>query len=126
MKRITAAVVLLLMGTSSAFAQTPCLLGVVPCIAYSASTSISVATTSGAFVAAGAYVHMLQVCTLPASTSNVWLNPTGGTAVVGSGVLVASAGKCVNFGTTGLPMPIGAVTAITDNASAQSVAVTGG
>jgi hypothetical protein len=100
--------------------------GSVPTLAYSSSTSASVATTSGTLISAGAYTRSLQICTLPASTTNVWLNATGAAAVVGAGIPVYSAGGCTNFGSEALPIPTTAITAITDSASAQTVTITGG
>jgi len=93
---------------------------------YTASTSASVATTSGTLFAAGAYTRSLTLCTLPSSTTNVWLNPTGAAAVASAGVPIWAGGGCTTFGTTALPMPTSAVTAITDGATAQTLTVAGG
>jgi len=95
-------------------------------LTYLPSTSISVGTTSGQFLASGVYTRVLEICTLPSSTSNVWIDPSGGTAAVGSGLLVAAGGGCLNFGGVVLPIPTAAITAITDGSSAQSVSVGGG
>ena len=97
-----------------------------PTLAFTASTSVSVATTSGTLATAGAYIKTLQVCTLPASTTNVWLNPTGAAAVVGAGIPVYLGGGCTFFGSGGLPLPTAAITAITDSGSAQTVVLAGG
>jgi hypothetical protein len=96
-------------------------------LSYSLSGALSVGTTSGQLVAAGALGRTLQVCTLPASTTNVWLNPAGGAAVVGQGVRVPAGGTgCPTFGTGNLPMPTGQINAITDSGSAQNVTLVGG
>jgi hypothetical protein len=96
-------------------------------ITYTTSTAASVATTSGTLFAAGAYPHTVTFCTLPNSTANVWMNLLGGTAIVGQGTPVFSGGGCTPLGgLSTLPMPGGAVTAITDGASAQTLAVSGG
>lgn len=95
-------------------------------LAYTASTSASVATTSGTLVTAAQYKRALQICTLPTSTTNVWLNVTGAAAVVSTGVLVYGGGGCVNFGNIGFPIPTAAITAITDSGSTQTVILAGG
>ena len=97
-----------------------------PALAYTASTSASVATSSGSLISAGAYSNFVEVCTLPASTSNVWLNPTGGTAAASAGLPVFAGGGCTTFGTPDQPLPTGAITAITDGTSAQTVTIVGG
>ena len=94
-------------------------------LAYATSGSSSVGTTSGTLAAAGAYTKALQICTLPASTTNVWLNVKGGAAVVSAGVPVWAAGGCVAFGGT-LPIPTTAITAITDGGTSQTVTLAGG
>ena len=95
-------------------------------LGYTASTSASVATTSGTLIAAGAYPHAFQICTLLTSTANVWLNPMGTAAVVGAGIPVWGGGGCASFGAGGFPIPTNAITAITDSGSAQSVTLVGG
>lgn len=95
-------------------------------IAYTASTTGTVGTSSGTLVAAGTYGGVLQICTLPTSTTNVWLNIVGGTAVANSGMPVAAGGGCAYFGPGGPPVPTAAITAITDGAVSQDVAVMGG
>jgi hypothetical protein len=95
-------------------------------LTYTASTSASVGTTSGTLFAAGAYTRVVNVCTLPTSTTNVWLNPLGTAATANSGLLVFAGGGCVPFGTPGVPMPTAAVTAITDGGVAQTVVLAGG
>jgi hypothetical protein len=97
----------------------------VPPVAYSSSGSSSVGTTSGTLATAGQFKFALQIATLPASTANIWLNPTGGAAVVGSGLLLSAGGGSINFGAQALPMPTAAITAITDGASSQNVALAG-
>jgi hypothetical protein len=97
-----------------------------PALTYAAPGSASVATTSGVLAASGAYTRTLTVCTLPTSTSNVWMNAAGGTATVNSGLPVYAGGGCVGFGGSGLPLPTTAISAITDGASAQPVTLAGG
>lgn len=99
--------------------------GSVP-LAYSTTLTKSVATTSGTLISAGTYTRALQICTLPTSTTNIWLNASGGTAVVNEGIPVWAGGGCTNFGTVDLPMPTAAITAITDSGSSQSVTIGGG
>jgi len=150
MKRLSvlvglAAFLTILLGANPAVAQQQVLPlcpgasgGYVPCsaasplpigpgiLAYGGSTSASVATTSGTLVSAGAYKRALQVCTLPTSTTNVWLNSAGAAAVVNTGIPVAAGGGCANFGNIGFPIPSAAITAITDSGSAQTVTLAGG
>jgi hypothetical protein len=96
-------------------------------ILYTASTSVSVGTTSGTLFTAGAYPHAVTFCTTLASTSNVWLSLTGSTAVAGQGTPIYGGGGCTALGGLSLlPMPTSAVTAITDGGSAQALAVSGG
>ena len=100
---------------------------ITPPLAYIAPVTASVATSSGILFAAGTYLTAVLVCTLPSSTSNVWINPAGGTATASLGVRVPSAGGCATFGgSSSLPLPTVAPTAITDGASAQTVTLTGG
>jgi hypothetical protein len=69
----------------------------------------------------------VTLCTSLSSTANVWLNLTGGAAVAGQGTPVYGGGGCTSLGGSApLPMPAGAVTAITDGASAQTLSVSGG
>lgn len=98
----------------------------VTALAYTSVATASVGTTTGTLVPAGQFARSLTITTLPASTANVWLNPMGAAAVVGSGVFVAAGGGSFTFGTLSAPMPTLAITAITDGASAQSVAILGG
>lgn len=95
-------------------------------LTYVTPDSVSVGTTSGTLAASGKYKTSLQVCTLPASTTNVWLNPRGAAAVVSAGIPVFAGGRCTNFGTQALPVPTAAITAITDSGSAQTVTMAGG
>lgn len=97
-----------------------------PSFTYTGNTNGSVGTTSTTLVAAGTYTSVLQIMTLPSSTANIWLNVSGGTAVVGKGLFVPFGGGSVNFGTAALPMPTGAINAITDGTSTVSVAMVGG
>ena len=100
--------------------------GSVPTLPYTTSTSVSVTTSSGVLFAAGAYTRSVLICTLPASTTNVWLRLDGGTAAVSSGVPVFAGGGCTTIGSASLPMPTSAVTAITDGGSSQVVTLAGG
>lgn len=95
-------------------------------LVYHGPDTASVGTASGSLVAAGVYSYKLQICTLNGSSSNVWLNVHGGTAVVQTGVPVWAGGGCTNFGTDALPMPQSAINAITDSGSAQTVTLAGG
>lgn len=95
-------------------------------LSYSASTSGTVATTSGTLITAGTFVHVLQICTTLASTTNIYLNPTGAAAVVGAGLPVYAGGRCINFGTQALPIPTANITAITDGVSSQAAIYAGG
>ena len=97
-----------------------------PTLAYGASTSVSVGITSGVIITAATYSTALMLCTLPASTSNVWLNLTGGAAVVGKGTPIAAGGGCATFGPGDQPVPTAAITAITDSGSPQSITLSGG
>jgi hypothetical protein len=93
---------------------------------YPQSTTIAVGTSSGLLFQPQSASRIIQICTQATSTADVWLNPTGGAAVVGSGVPVWAGGGCTNFGTVALPMP-NAQTAITAiSVSAQSVSLVGG
>jgi hypothetical protein len=94
-------------------------------LAYSGPTSASVGTASTQIAAAGAYARSLTITTLPASTTNVWLG-IGVPAVVGTGLLVSAGGGSFSFGAPEAPIPTGAINAITDGTSAQSVALGGG
>ena len=98
----------------------------VAALTYSSTVSGSVAITSGTLVTAGAFTRALTIATLPASTTNVWLNPSGGAAAVGSGIMVAAGGGSVTFGTMALPIPTGNITAITDAGTTQAVSLVGG
>lgn len=95
-------------------------------MAYGGSASATVGTSSGTLFAAGAYARAVLVCTLPSSTANVWLRLDGGTAAAATGVPVFAGGGCTTIGTAALPLPTGAVTAITDGASPQTVTLAGG
>ena len=77
--------------------------------------SYSVGTSSAQLFAAGAYSNVAFLRTLTSQSCNVWLNIHGGTAAVGTGIEVTSAGGWVSFGSEGLPIPTAAVFAISDN-----------
>jgi hypothetical protein len=94
-------------------------------LTYATPDTLSVGTTSTALATAAQY-KTLQICTLPASTTNVWLNLRGAAAVASAGVPVFAGGGCTNLGTQALPMPTAAINAITDSVSAQTVTLAGG
>lgn len=96
-----------------------------PTLTYAAPDTASIGTTSTALATAAQY-KTLQICTLPASTTNVWLNLRGAAAVASAGVPVLAAGNCTNLGTQALPMPTTAINAITDGVTAQTVTLAGG
>ena len=96
-------------------------------LSYTTSTSTAVTTASSQVVAAGQFSRVVQFQTLPASTVNIWLNPTGGASVPNSGVCVPAGGGSANFGTPALPMSTTAITACTDaGAAAQTLLIVGG
>jgi hypothetical protein len=68
----------------------------------------------------------VKLCTLFSSTSNVWLNLTGGTAVMNAGLGIPAGGGCKTLGAPDTPLPTGSVSAITDGAASQPLAYTGG
>jgi len=70
----------------------------------------SVGASSVTIAAAGVAAHTLTVCTGPSQAGNLWMNPSGGTAVSGSGVVAAAYGGCFTFS----PAPTTAVTGISD------------
>jgi hypothetical protein len=113
-------------STGSQFSATNPFPTLVPKLAYTLSSSISVGTSSGQLIGAGAVLSKLMVCTLPASTTNVWLNLTGNAAIVGSGAIVYAAGGCTFLGGPALPLPTTAITAVTDGGNAQNITLTGG
>jgi hypothetical protein len=87
-------------------------------IAYAASTNATAGTSSGTLVAAGAYQRTLVLSN--ASTNAVWLNVTGGAAVIGSGLLLPASGQLV-FGTQWLPIPTSTITAIASASSGVGI-----
>jgi hypothetical protein len=95
-------------------------------LAYSASTSANVATSSGTLFAAAAYARAVKLCTKLTDSGTVWLNLAGGTAVANAGLPIWGGGQCRTIGTSETPMPTSAVTAITDAGSTQVLLVTGG
>ena len=97
-----------------------------PPLAYSGSASATVGTSSGVLFAPGTYSRMVQVCTLPASTANVWLRLDGSAAAANTGVVVQSGGGCAYIGPAFLPLPTANVTAITDGGVSQTVTLAGG
>lgn len=105
----------------------PSLLAAQATLTYTVSTPVTIKTTSTPVVLP-TISKVLQVCTLPGSSSNVWINPVpNGVAVVNSGIPVFSGGGCTNFGVgAALPIPTNGFSAITDGASPQSLALAGG
>jgi hypothetical protein len=100
-------------------------------LTYQSTPNASVGTTSAALSINSLAFNStnfktMQLCTSLTSTANVYVNPTGGTAVVGQNIYIASAGGCANFGTAALPMPTASATAITDGSSAQTLLASGG
>jgi hypothetical protein len=95
-------------------------------LAYSASTSATVATSSGTLFAAATYSRVVKLCTKLTDTATVWLSLTGGTAAANSGLPIWGGGQCRTLGTVETPMPSSAVTAITDGVSSQTLLVSGG
>jgi hypothetical protein len=96
----------------------------VPTLAYSSMSSVNVGTTSTSVATAGQFGTSLTITTLPASTTNIWV--AAGPAVVGQGWLIAAGGASITFGPGGIPMPTGAIYAITDGSASQPVAIAGG
>ena len=90
---------------------------------YLVNDTVAVGTSSGA-VFTQSYARGVTVLQLCATTaSDVWLNLSGGTAVVGSGVPIW-AGSCTFFSPAGMPVPNSAITAIA--AVGQSISRVGG
>jgi hypothetical protein len=108
------------------FMSTPPFIGIISSLNYQNTEPVTVGTSSAVLVAAGQFRRSLVVQTLPGSTTNVWLNPSGAPAVVGSGCLVSAGGGSFTFGSIEVPMPAGEITAITDGETAQGVALAGG
>jgi len=90
---------------------------------YGASNSTTAATTSGALFTAGTWQVFVKYCTIPSSTGNVWLNPTGAAAVADKGLVIPAGGApngCICFGAGSgcYPFPTATVTAISDSGTA--------
>jgi len=84
-------------------------------IAYAApGSTVSVTTASTSVLGAAAYTHTLTLCTEPADAGNVWLNLSGGAAVVNTGFYVPSAGGCVT-----IAPPTAAITGISDSGTSH-------
>ncbi len=99
--------------------------GAVPPLTYLPSTSATVTTTSGPLINAGGYTRSLVLTTDLASTGDVYLDPSGGTAAIKAGVPLAGGGGSVTFGSPDLPIPSGTITAISDSGSVI-VSIAGG
>ena len=93
---------------------------------YQVSGTASVGTTSTVIITAGQVGRAMKLCTLFNSTTNVWLNLTGGTAVPNAGLGIPAGGGCKTLGAPDTPMPMSAVTAITDGTTAQILTLAGG
>ena len=84
-------------------------------ITYAApGTTVAVSTASTSVISAGVYTKFFTVCTEQADVGNVWLNVSGGAAVVNSGIYVPAAGGCVS-----IPPPTAAVTGISDSGTSH-------
>jgi len=77
-------------------------------------STVAVATSSTAVISAGTYTKFFTVCTEQADVGNVWLNVSGGAAVVNTGIYVPAAGGCVS-----IPPPTAAVTGISDSGTSH-------
>lgn len=84
-------------------------------VAYTATSSASVTTASTPLLAAGSFTQAFQLQTQPGQTGNVYLNISGGAAVVGQGIVIPAGGGSQNFGPGNLPIPTGAIAAISDS-----------
>ena len=103
---------------------------VAPPLAYTTSTSASIGQVSSTLIVPGSFETCLTIQTIPGATGeaagNVWLNATGGAAVVGQGCCIVGGGGSWIFGTQGSPLPTGPINAITDGGTAVMVAISGG
>jgi hypothetical protein len=100
--------------------------GTVAALAYQNPALGTANTSSGVLVTAGQFARSVTISTLPTSTTNVWLNPSGQSAIAGSGACVLAGGGSYTFGGAEAPMPTANITAITDGAAAQTVTIVGG
>ena len=86
------------------------------------SAALGIPSTCGTattqIVAAGLAPRFLTIQTAPTSAGNLWLNPTGGAAVVGSGVFVASGGGSFTF-------PNGVAAAVNGISDNGTIAISG-
>ena len=96
--------------------------GVAP-LTYTLNGAGTVTTSSAVLLAAAA--AGTSVTLQNNGAVDVWLNPTGGAAVVGLGAKIFANGGSYTYGTTGNPLPTGAITAIVAAGSA-SVSISGG
>ncbi len=94
-------------------------------LSYTVCTTGTVGAATGTLTNAGTLTGSLTITSPVSSTANVWLNPTGGSAVVGAGHLVAAGGGSFTYGGPGVPLPSGNITAISDNGTVV-VALAGG
>jgi hypothetical protein len=78
----------------------------------------TVAATSTPIVKAGACLQTLTIFSAPGAGADVWLNPSGGDAVVGQGARLPAAGSL-----TFKPPPIDAVSAIAATGSVTISAI---
>jgi hypothetical protein len=93
-------------------------------LAYTVSESVTVTATSGIAVPAGTCTTTLTLQNTD-SVHNIWINPTGGAAVVGAGCLISAGGGSYTFGGIANPVPTSNITAISDGGS-PNLAVMGG
>jgi len=98
----------------------------VPPLAYIGPHSATVGTSSAPLIAAGTYTTALTLQTLPGDPGNIWLRLDGSTAAPNTGVLISGYGGSRSFGAPGFPVPVSAITAVTDGSAPQVVLVSGG
>jgi len=87
-------------------------------LTYTISESIAVGTTSTQIVAAGFITESLILSLPSGGTANIYLNVTGGPAVIGTGIPIwAGEGEFVFGGA--IAIPTAAISAISDSGSVQ-------
>lgn len=98
----------------------------VPPLTYEGPGVLTVGVASGVLITPGTYARTMTIQTLPGSTNNVFLRNDGSPAAVNTGAMCKAAGGTFTWGTTGMPLPTGNITAITDAGAPQTVMITGG
>jgi hypothetical protein len=93
-------------------------------LTYQAPQVATVAPSSTSIVTAGAFVSLIVLHLSSPANATVWLNPSGGAAVVGQGIPLIAGAPPVTFGTPSLPLPTAAITAISEGVS-QNVSIVG-